>query len=129
MSSFGERMQRERELRRITLEEISEQTKISTRNLRFLEKENFNQLPGGIFNKGFVRAYANYLGIDADQAVADFVAAEAESVREKSEKSEAKGNNEASDNSSIADDVDLLRSIHAAKERSGTIARRTDTWA
>ena len=75
MGSFGERMQREREMRGITLEEISEATKISSRSLRALEEEKFDKLPGGIFNKGFVRAYAHYLGIDEDQAVADFVAA------------------------------------------------------
>ena len=75
MGSFGERMQREREMRGVTLDEIAESTKISSRNLRALEKEEFDELPGGIFNKGFVRAYARYLGIDEDQAVADFVAA------------------------------------------------------
>ncbi len=75
MGSFGERMQREREMRGITLEEISESTKISSRCLRALEEEEFDKLPGGIFNKGFVRAYARFLGIDEDQAVADFVAA------------------------------------------------------
>ncbi len=75
MGSFGERMQRQREMRGITLEEISESTKISSRCLRALEEEEFDKLPGGIFNKGFVRAYASYLGIDEDEAVADFIAA------------------------------------------------------
>ncbi len=75
MGSFGERMQREREMRGITLEEISESTKITSRCLRALEEEEFDKLPGGIFNKGFVRAYARFLGIDEDQAVADFVVA------------------------------------------------------
>jgi cytoskeleton protein RodZ len=75
MGSFGERLQREREMRGITLEEVSESTKISGRCLRALEQEEFDKLPGGIFNKGFVRAYARYLGIDEQQAVADFVAA------------------------------------------------------
>ncbi len=75
MGSFGERLQREREMRGITLEEISESTKITSRCLQALEEEEFDKLPGGIFNKGFVRAYAHYLGIDEDQAVADFVAA------------------------------------------------------
>jgi cytoskeleton protein RodZ len=83
MGSFGERMQREREMRGITLEEISEHTKISTRNLRALEEENFGNLPGGIFNKGFVRAYAHYLGIDTEQAVTDLLAAENEALRKK----------------------------------------------
>jgi len=75
MGSFGERMQREREMRGVTLEEIAESTKIGTRSLRALEEEDFDKLPGGIFNKGFVRAYAKYLGIDEEQAVTDFLAA------------------------------------------------------
>lgn len=76
MGSFGERLQREREMRSITLDEIADSTKISTRFLRALETEDFSKLPGGIFNKGFVRAYAKYLGIDEEQAVIDFVSAE-----------------------------------------------------
>ena len=75
MGSFGERLQRERELRGITLEEIAEATKIGTRSLRALEEQDFDKLPGGIFNKGFVRAYSKYLGIDEDQSVADYVTA------------------------------------------------------
>jgi cytoskeleton protein RodZ len=72
MGSFGDRLRREREMRGITLDEIAESTKISRKNLESLEKEDFDSLPGGIFNKGFVRAYARYLGIDEDQAVADY---------------------------------------------------------
>ena len=78
MGSFGERLQREREMRGITLEEIADSTKIGTRSLRALEQEDFDKLPGGIFNKGFVRAYARYLGIDEEQAVADFLTAAGE---------------------------------------------------
>src|SRR5256886_17076883 len=74
--AFGERMRREREMRGIKLEEIAESTKIGKRNLEALEQERFDQLPGGIFNKGFVRAYAKYLGLDEEQAVNDFLAAE-----------------------------------------------------
>lgn len=76
MGSFGERMRREREMRSITVEEIAEATKIGSRSLRALEDEKLDQLPGGIFNRGFVRAYARYLGIDEEQAVADYLAAE-----------------------------------------------------
>lgn len=75
--SFGDRLRRERELRGIKLDEICESTKISKRNLLALEEEHFDQLPGGIFNKGFVRAYARYLGLDEEQAVNDFLAASA----------------------------------------------------
>ena len=68
MGAFGDRLRREREMRGITLDEITESTKISRRHLEALEGEHFNQLPGGVFNKGFVRAYAHFLGIDEDQA-------------------------------------------------------------
>ena len=84
MGSFGDHLRREREMRGISLDEIATATKISSRNLRALEEEKFNQLPGGIFNKGFVRAYAKFLGIDEDQMVAEYVTAsqDTESVRE-----------------------------------------------
>ncbi len=72
MGAFGDRLRREREMRGITLDEITESTKISRRHLEALEGEHFDQLPGGVFNKGFVRAYARFLGIDEDQAVADY---------------------------------------------------------
>ena len=75
--SFGERLKREREMRGIKLEDIAESTKIGKRNLLALEEEHFDQLPGGIFNKGFVRAYAKYLGLDEEQAVNDFLVASA----------------------------------------------------
>ena len=80
MGSFGDRLRREREMRGITLDEIAESTKISRRHLEALEKEDFDSLPGGVFNRGFVRSYARYLGIDEDQAVADYSAAAADPV-------------------------------------------------
>src|SRR5215469_4786449 len=75
MASFGERLKKEREQKGISLEDISLETKIGTRLLRALEEEHFDQLPGGIFNKGFVRAYARHLGLDEEQAIADYLAA------------------------------------------------------
>ncbi|MGB9072177.1 MAG: RodZ domain-containing protein [Terriglobales bacterium] len=78
MPSFGEKLKLEREKRSITLEQISVATKIGTRMLEALEQEKFNRLPGGIFNKGFVRAYARCLGLDEDQAVADYLEASGE---------------------------------------------------
>src|SRR3954466_5207839 len=85
VSSFGDKLRREREMRGVTLEEIAESTKIGTRSLRALEQEDFEKLPGGIFNKGFVRAYSRYLGLDEEQAVTDFLAAESESERKNRE--------------------------------------------
>src|SRR5438309_11290221 len=81
--TFGERLKRERELRSISLDEIANTTKIGTRMLHALEDEQFEKLPGGIFNKGFVRAYAKYLGLDEEQAVTDYLAAEVEQERKR----------------------------------------------
>ena len=67
--SFGEELKRERELREISLREVSESTKISLRYLEALERNDFGALPGGVFNRGFVRAYSQYIGVDPDTMV------------------------------------------------------------
>lgn len=79
MGAFGEKLRKQREQRGIELDKISNATKISTRMLRALEEEHFDQLPGGVFNKGFVRAYARQVGLDAEEAVSDYLAALRES--------------------------------------------------
>lgn len=79
MGAFGEKLRKQREQRGIELDAISKTTKISTRMLRALEDEQFDQLPGGVFNKGFVRAYARQVGLDAEEAVTDYLAALRES--------------------------------------------------
>jgi cytoskeleton protein RodZ len=75
VDSLGARLKQERERQKITLDEVAKSTKIGTRMLKALEDDHFDQLPGGIFNKGFVRAYARHLGMDEDQAIADYLAA------------------------------------------------------
>ena len=69
MSSFGEDLKRERELRKISLREIAESTKINVRYLDALENNDFKRLPGGVFNKGFVRAFAQHIGVDEEVMV------------------------------------------------------------
>lgn len=78
MGSFGERLKRTRENRKITLDQVATATKISARMLKALEDEKFGDLPGGIFNKGFVRSYARFLGIDEAAAVKDYQQASGE---------------------------------------------------
>jgi cytoskeleton protein RodZ len=80
MGSFGENLRREREMRGVTLQEISAATKISVRFLKSIENEEFSSLPGGIFNRGFVRAYARYLGLDEDPLLEEFQLAAKTSV-------------------------------------------------
>jgi cytoskeleton protein RodZ len=80
LPSFGQKLKQEREKRNITLEQISVSTKIGIRMLQALEEDNFNQLPGGIFNRGFVRAYSRFLGLDEDQTIADYMQASGDAL-------------------------------------------------
>lgn len=70
--AFGERLKREREMRGVGLEEISAATRISTRFLAALENERWHELPGGVFNRGFIRAVARYLGLDEEAMIAEY---------------------------------------------------------
>jgi cytoskeletal protein RodZ len=69
---FGDHLKRERELRGVTLEEISAATRISPRFLEALENERWDQLPGGAFNRGFIRSVARFLGLDEESMVAEY---------------------------------------------------------
>jgi cytoskeletal protein RodZ len=71
MTGFGEHLRREREMRGVSLEEISAATKISVRFLQAIENEELSKLPGGIFTRSFVRTYARYLGLDEERVLAD----------------------------------------------------------
>src|SRR5271170_243779 len=75
MGHFGEDLRRERESRGIALETITDSTKISSRHLSALEQEQFEQLPGGVFNKGIVRGYARVVGLDEEAWLGRFMSA------------------------------------------------------
>lgn len=64
MTSLGEDLKRERELRGISLKEIADSTKINLRFLRALEKDQLDILPGKFFTKGILRAYAKFIGLE-----------------------------------------------------------------
>jgi cytoskeleton protein RodZ len=69
---FGEHLKREREMRGVSLNEISAATRISTRFLEAIENDRWNELPGGAFNRGFIRSIARFLGLDEDSLVAEY---------------------------------------------------------
>jgi cytoskeletal protein RodZ len=70
--TFGERLKRERELREVSLKEVTAGTRIGSRFLEALENEQWEKLPGGVFNRGFVRAIARYLGLDEENLLAEY---------------------------------------------------------
>jgi len=77
---FGERLKRERELREVTLEEISKATRIAPRFMDALENEQWNRLPGGVFGRGFVRSIARYLGLNEEDLLSEYDLARGESA-------------------------------------------------
>ncbi len=71
-SSLGEKLRQAREVRGISISEVAEQTRISPLYLEAIDADNYKTLPGGIFNKGFVRSYAKYVGVDEQEALQDY---------------------------------------------------------
>lgn len=71
-SPFGEHLKREREMRGVSLEEVSSATRISTKFLVAIESGQWDRLPGGAFNRGFIRSTSRYLGLDEDGMVAEY---------------------------------------------------------
>jgi transcriptional regulator with XRE-family HTH domain len=70
---IGRRLRAERERRRITLESIAANTKISISLLKALERDDVSRWPSGIFRRSFIRAYAEAVGLDGDEIVRDFL--------------------------------------------------------
>src|ERR1700722_16460252 len=70
MSSVGETLRAERQRKNFSLEQIARETKINSHLLDAIEKNQFDQLPRGVFAKSFVRQYARALGLDEEEMAA-----------------------------------------------------------
>jgi cytoskeleton protein RodZ len=70
----GARLQRLREDKRVSLRQIANTTKIAVPALEAIERDDPRKLPGGIFGRSFVRAYARELGLDGDDTAQEFFA-------------------------------------------------------
>jgi cytoskeleton protein RodZ len=71
MTAIGETLRSERVRRNLELQQISQELKISSRFLDAIEREAFDELPGAVFVKSFVRQYARRLGLDEDDLAAE----------------------------------------------------------
>jgi cytoskeletal protein RodZ len=69
---FGGTLRRLREARGVALRDIADTTKVSVSALEALERNDVSRLPGGIFRRGIIRAYAGTIGADPEQLVRDF---------------------------------------------------------
>ncbi len=65
--SFGAELQQERLKRDVSLESISDSSKVAMRYLRALEEDTYAKLPGGVFNRGIVRSYCRYLNLNEEE--------------------------------------------------------------
>lgn len=72
MSNLGSNFKKARETLGIPIEKIAAETRISVRFLSAIENEQFGLLPGGIFNRGFIRAYAEHVGLNPEAVLADY---------------------------------------------------------
>jgi cytoskeleton protein RodZ len=71
---MGETLRTAREQQGLSLDVISQRTKIGILALRAIEENDIQSLPTGIFLRGFIRAYAREVGLDAEDTVNRYVA-------------------------------------------------------
>lgn len=69
MSKVGEMLRDERERQNLTFDDIEQSTSIRTRYLQAIEAGEYSVLPGDVYTKGFIRNYANILGLDGAEFV------------------------------------------------------------
>ena len=74
LTDFGERLRRARESRGISLRQVANVTRITVRALEAVERNDLSRLPGGIFTRAFVRAYAAEVGLDPELTLREFLA-------------------------------------------------------
>jgi cytoskeletal protein RodZ len=72
MSSFGPALRRARQQQGISFDDVAQDTRLSKRYLMALEDESIGVLPGGTYNRAYVRTYALYLRLDPDSLVRDY---------------------------------------------------------
>ena len=71
-AAFGQFLREARERRQLTLQQVASETQISSRDLNALEDGNMAALPGGMYRRAMLRAYADSVGIPRDAALEQF---------------------------------------------------------
>ena len=72
--NVGARLREARENKGVSLRQIATTTRISMMSLEALERNDLSRLPGGIFTRAFIRAYAEEVGLDPEGLIQDFIA-------------------------------------------------------
>jgi cytoskeletal protein RodZ len=74
MESVGQYLRREREDRRMSVEEISRATRVPMASVERIEADQFDELPGEVFVRGFLKSYARAVGVGGDEVLARYTA-------------------------------------------------------
>lgn len=69
---LGEVLRTERERQNLTIQDIEQGTSIRSLYIEHIENGNYDKLPGDVYTKGFIRSYAEYLKLNADELVKQF---------------------------------------------------------
>ena len=85
MATFGQALRRARDQRGISLDEIARETRLSKRYLIALEEEAIAKLPGGAYNRAYLKSYAAFLGLDPEPLVRDYAAEDARRTQSEAE--------------------------------------------
>ena len=112
MASFGAALRRTREEKGISLDEIAGETRLSKRYLLALEDEAIHKLPGGTYNRAYLRSYAGYLGLDTERLVREYSLEEAHQT----------------ETGRLQPQPDVLTSIGKAVESRQTTTGAQRTW-
>jgi len=70
--TLGQKLRQAREAKGIPIGEVAEQTRIAPLYIESIDNDDYRALPGGIFNRGFIKSYAKYVGVDEAEALADY---------------------------------------------------------
>ncbi len=72
MKTVGEQLRAEREKKGLSIKEIETAISIRALYINAIEEGNYTLIPGEVYLKGFIRNYANYLGLDGQEVVASY---------------------------------------------------------
>src|SRR5882724_4410709 len=74
MLTVGSFLRQLREAKSLSVEEISRATRVPSSSVERIESDRFDELPGEVFVRGFLKSYARALGVPADEVLARYTA-------------------------------------------------------
>lgn len=129
MDDLGARLKQAREHKGVSLKEIATRTKISAVALEALERNDFTRLPGGIFGRAFVRAYAIEIDLDPEATVADFLVHLERSEREAAERGAIRAEITSDDREFIERQRRAIRTVRIVLGVAAVIGAVVLVWA